>query len=591
MKIIDKINAKIAEGKSFFSFEYFPPRTEEGVENLYEKQERMVAHGPIFCDITWGAGGTTADVTLDIATTMQNQICVDTMMHLTCTNMPVESLGSALTEVKKHGIQNILALRGDPPKGQDKFETVEGGLSCALDLVRYIRKSFGDYFGICVAGYPEAHPESIVDDPVQMEKNYAANIAYLKEKVDAGGELIITQLFYDINLFFKFVKDCRSAGITCPILPGIMPIMTYGGFKRMTGFCKTKVPQDLADQIEALKDNEEGLKAFGIDHGAEMCRQLLAAGTPGLHLYALNVEPTVFGILEKIGFIDTKKVPKSLPWRHIPMGTKRVVEGVRPVGWALHNRSYVKRSKAWESFPTQRWAKQSVANLAAPSAYLTSSATRKTKAGAAWGTELTSIEDIKAVFVKYFAGEITLLPWADGAFEAVGLKEKLTAAIGKGFLPINALAAVNGAASDDATAGWGGAGGLVYQKGYVEFFASPETFAALLPKLKESSSLAFIAKAAGGEVTSSAVLASDATSVVSWGVFPGKEIVQPYVLDRASFLARADEAFALWSVEWGNLYEADSPSLALLKGIQDSWVLVAVLDNDYVSGDVFKVLA
>lgn len=184
MKIIDKIRAAEAEGRTLFSFEFFPPRTEEGVDNLLERLDRMAARGPAFCDITWGAGGTTADVTLDIAAKMQNLICVETMMHLTCTNMPADKIDEALEAAKKAGLCNILALRGDPPKGQENFEQVEGGYACALDLVKHIRAKYGDYFGIAVAGYPEGHPDGIVEgDAKATEENYRKGLVYLKEKV------------------------------------------------------------------------------------------------------------------------------------------------------------------------------------------------------------------------------------------------------------------------------------------------------------------------------------------------------------------------------------------------------------------------
>lgn len=142
-KIIDVMNKYMEEGKPFFSFEFFPPKTPDGVDNLFERMDRMVSYGPTFCDITWGAGGSTADLTLDIADRMQNEINVECMMHLTCTNMPEEKLATALTALKKFGVKNILALRGDPPQGQDKFEAVDGGFSCALDLIKYIRKETG----------------------------------------------------------------------------------------------------------------------------------------------------------------------------------------------------------------------------------------------------------------------------------------------------------------------------------------------------------------------------------------------------------------------------------------------------------------
>lgn len=224
-------------------------------------------------------------------------------MHLTCTNMPVEKLEAALQQCKEAGIRNILALRGDPPHGQEKFTQVEGGFSCALDLVRYIREKFGDYFCICVSGYPEAHPDSITDDPEQMEKNYRSDLAYLKEKVDAGADLVITQLFYDVDTFIKFVADCRKIGITVPILPGIMPIMTYNGFKKMTSFCKTKIPKHIGETVEILKDNDEAIKAYGISLGTMMVQRLLTAGVPGVHMYTLNLERSAVSILRHSGLL------------------------------------------------------------------------------------------------------------------------------------------------------------------------------------------------------------------------------------------------------------------------------------------------
>lgn len=263
---------------------------------------------PTFCDITWGAGGTTADLTLDIAARMQAEVGIETMMHLTCTNMPVEQLDGALARCKEAGVTNILALRGDPPKGQENFTAVEGGFACALDLVKHIRAKYGDFFGIAVAGYPEAHPDVIVlDDEAKMKENYDKDVAYLKEKCDAGADLVVTQLFYDVSLYFQFVKDCRAAGITVPIIPGIMPIMTYGGFKRMTSFCKTKVPAKVAAAVEALKDDDDKVREFGIELGTAMCKELLAGGAPGIHLYTLNLEKSPVAILESLGLAEKAK--------------------------------------------------------------------------------------------------------------------------------------------------------------------------------------------------------------------------------------------------------------------------------------------
>jgi len=302
-KIIELIRNKQEAHETFFSFEYFPPKTDQGVINLEEKQLHMVTMKPLFCDVTWGAGGSTSDLTLKIAKNMHSKIGMTTMMHVTCTNMPVSKIEVALQECKAAGIRNIVALRGDPPAGEGQFKQVEGGFACALDLVKYIRRQHGDYFGICVAGYPEAHPEKIVSDAEQMRANYLSDIDYLKQKVDAGADFVITQLFYDADGHIQFVKDCRARGITVPILPGVMPIGNYAGFKRMTTFCKTRIPQHIADVVEALKDNEEALKLYGISLWTVLCQRLLDNGAPGLHVYTLNQDKVTIAILRHCGLI------------------------------------------------------------------------------------------------------------------------------------------------------------------------------------------------------------------------------------------------------------------------------------------------
>jgi len=597
MKIVDKINKSIADGKTFFSFEFFPPRTEEGVENLFERQDRMASYGPLFCDITWGAGGSTADVTLDIATKMQNMICVETMMHLTCTNMPVEKLESALQEVKKAGIHNILALRGDPPKGEEEFKVVEGGFACALDLVKYIRAQYGDYFGIAVAGYPEAHPETIVEDPEQMKKNYWENLDYLKAKIDAGADFIVTQLFYRVDRFLQFVKDCRSIGINCPILPGIMPIMTYGGFKRMTTFCKTDVPQEVSDMMESIKDNDEAVKAYGIDLGVQMCKQLMEGGTCGLHMYTLNLERSAVAIMEHLGFIDKTSVPKPLPWRHIPNTRVGQGETVRPIFWSNRPKSYLHRTLDWDHFPSGRWGNSRSPAYGTLSDYQfmrrhSGNDKRKEKALKAWGAELRGVEDVAAVFVKYCQGEIGLLPWAEleGLTEESDvIRDQLVALNQAGYLTINSQPQINGEPSADPKHGWGGPGGYVYQKAYVEFFVSPEKLGPLLDQLNQCPTITYMAVNAAGDVVSNQ--AEDAVNAVTWGVFPGKEVEQPTVVDPVSFIVWKDEAFSLWETEWGSCYPEGSSSRQLLQHIKDTWYLVSLVDNDYIGGDLFKAFA
>lgn len=272
MKIIDKIKAAEASGKPAVSFEYFPPRSEEGVKNLYDRLGRMKEQEPLFVDFTWGAGGSTSDLTLELSTNAKLRYGIDVNMHMTCTNQKADKVDIALAGAVQAGVRNICALRGDPPLGQDKWTATEGGFTCALDLVKHIRKAYGDHFGISVSGYPEGHPEVIkpvselgrplsatekervMEDKegvqhVCSDEDMEKELSYLKEKIDAGGEVIITQLFYNPDIFLNFVRACRAKGITCPILPGVMLIQNYNGFKRMTEFCKTCVPKEVTERM------------------------------------------------------------------------------------------------------------------------------------------------------------------------------------------------------------------------------------------------------------------------------------------------------------------------------------------------------
>jgi len=328
-KIADLIKGKKAKGSIPISLEYFPPRSEVGVKNLNSRMDRMLKNVcPLFTDVTWGAGGSTAELSMQLALRAQKTGHVANL-HLTCTNMdkdgdPIKAVQDAIQEASDGGIRNIVALRGDPPAGQDEWKAAEGGFTCALDLVIYIRKHFGDRFGISVAGYPEGHPNAISElkegEEAELSKaekarcstfdgklfvckddDFEKEMEYLKKKVDAGADLIITQMFFDVEVFKIFVNECRKWGIRCPIIPGLMCINAYPGFKKMSKFCKTRVPKDIEEKMELIKDDAAAVKAFGVDYGARVCKELTDFGVEVLHFYTLNLEKVVYGITDKLG--------------------------------------------------------------------------------------------------------------------------------------------------------------------------------------------------------------------------------------------------------------------------------------------------
>lgn len=269
----------------YYSFEFFPPKTEAGLDNLFTRIDRMTSRlEPLFIDVTWGSAGSTSARTMAVASFAQRYCGVDVLCHLTTTGMSRAQLKQALDQAKSCGVRNILALRGDPPKGKRSWQQgdVSGG-DCdrAVDLVRLIRDLYGDFFGIAIAGHPEGHPSSTSVDE---------EIRHLKEKVDAGANFIITQFFYDVNIFLQFTHRCRENGILCPILPGIMPIQSYSSFVRMTSYCGISVPQHVMDLLEPVKDDDEAVKEIGCKIAGDMCQRILTAvidndvdGIDGVH--------------------------------------------------------------------------------------------------------------------------------------------------------------------------------------------------------------------------------------------------------------------------------------------------------------------
>lgn len=214
-------------------------------------------------------------------------------------------------EAKQHGCRNILALRGDPPAGQDEWQAVEGGFTHGVDLVRHIHAGYGDYFAIAVAGFPQYQFLPLEEREQEMR--------WLKEKIDLGVDFIFTQMFYDADVFIDWVKAVRAAGITIPIVPGIMPIQTWNGFQRATQLAKTVIPKPFLDALEPHKNNDEKVRAIGTKLVADMCRQILKAdiGIKGLHFYTMNLERGTKMLLEELNFVPRVETIKPLPWRQV----------------------------------------------------------------------------------------------------------------------------------------------------------------------------------------------------------------------------------------------------------------------------------
>ncbi len=281
-----RIDQILAGEEPCFSVEFFPPRTPEAVPRLYETVEALRPLKPSFVSVTYGAAGSTRDGTVEITEQLGRTAGLEAMPHLSCVGETREGLTAILDRFAALGVDNILALRGDPPRGEPNFVAPHGGLQSATELTEFIRERYD--FTIGGSCFPEVHPEA---------ESPAADLAYLKTKVDAGASFLITQLFFDNQVYFDFVAAARQMGIDVPIIPGVIPIASYGQVSRICKLCDASIPPELDSAMAALGGDAEAEAMLGIAYAARQCEELLAAGAPGIHFIALNRAPGTRAVL------------------------------------------------------------------------------------------------------------------------------------------------------------------------------------------------------------------------------------------------------------------------------------------------------
>ena len=272
------------------SFELFPPKTDAGEAAMFRHVGRLVEFEPSFITCTYGAGGSTRDKTLSIVSEVHERFGLSVASHLTCVGATVEELRDYLQQVTQLGIENIVALRGDPPQGETEFTATAGGFSYANELTEMIRAEFPK-LGIAVAGYPEAHQEAVSPE---------ADLVNLKRKVDAGGEVVLTQLFYDNQDFFRFRDACDKIGIGVPLVPGLLPVVNFNQIQRITNLCGARLPEDFTKALEASGDDAEAQVEVGVEFASRQVQELVDQGVPGIHFYVLNKSEATARVLQAV---------------------------------------------------------------------------------------------------------------------------------------------------------------------------------------------------------------------------------------------------------------------------------------------------
>lgn len=285
-----KIKELFDRGNPVFSFEFFPPKDEAGITSLMETVKNLQDLHPSFVSVTYGAGGSTRRKTIEITKRIKQELGIEAMSHLTCVGHSRDEISAILDEIETAGIENIMTLRGDPPRGEAHFVPHPDGFGHANELVTFIR-SQKPAFCLGVAGYPEGHPEA---------QSKEADLANLKRKVDAGANFIVTQLFFDTRDYFDLTERAQAVGIRLPVVPGIMPITDVAQIKRFTQMCGAKIPPALLAELETVDGNKEAVVEIGIRYSTAQCESLLKNGAPGIHFYTLNKSTSTRTILSDL---------------------------------------------------------------------------------------------------------------------------------------------------------------------------------------------------------------------------------------------------------------------------------------------------
>lgn len=505
---------------------------------------------PLFVNVTWGAGGSTATKTLHLAEICQRQLNLTTCLHLTCTNMPQGVIDETLEAAKEIGIRNILALRGDLPRVEEYSNTPCDGAAngasgrqfeYAVDLIKYIREKHGDYFCIGVAAYPEGHVEGACPERQDLE----FDLPFLIEKVKAGADFIMTQLFYDVEKYLSFEKRLRedASGVfkDLVIIPGLMPVQSFQMLKRISKLSGASIPSALLKRLEDARGDDEEVKRVGVDIVSEIIEKIKSTQTEslrGFHFYTLNLEKAVSFILERCNLIPLPEEESVIEETDSPVwngarrdrrsssvtsdpqnrviidadsgvtdslrhalsseaGFLKPSEQSRPPEIALaisEGEGALGREATWDDYPNGRFGNARSPAFGEIDGYGPSLHHSQAQAIKLWSYPVTT-DDISALFVRHIKGELEAIPWSEQELssESKVIQEHLINLNAKGWWTVASQPAVNGVKSTDEIFGWGPKNGFVFQKAFVEFFCPQEDWNILKAKLDKSEDMSYYA--------------------------------------------------------------------------------------------------
>ncbi|AET37629.1 methylenetetrahydrofolate reductase (NAD(P)H) MET12 Ecym_1400 [Eremothecium cymbalariae DBVPG len=615
------------------SLEFFPPKTEPGKNNLLARMARMSAMHPLFVTVTWGAGGTTSEKTLELAEFAQRDMNLTVCMHLTCTNMDNSILDAALRRAKEAGIKNILALRGDAPV-EENFDSTGAGLvqfRYAVDLVRYIKTNHGNDFCVGVAAYPEGHCEGEADG---REQSPLRDLPFLKEKVEAGADFVITQLFYDVEKFLAFEELFRKeVSATLPLFPGLMPVNSFLLFNRAAKLSHASIPDSVLDRFpHHVRGDDMQVKEIGVQVMVDIVEQIWTR-TNGrvkcFHFYTLNLEKSVANIFASSKILSTIAEDESASEidveadgdltiedgktessenlkkrrRQSSMNSERPYNRVilteghnfdlkcngappRKVVLSISQGSgSLGRDATWDEFTNGRFGDSRSPAYGEIDGYGPSMKVSVKRAYNLWGSP-KCLQDIITIFTRYLESSIDTLPWCDLGLspETALIQEELIELNNRGYLTLSSQPSTNSSSSSDKIFGWGPADGVVYQKAFVELFVQKHAWENdLKPRIETSSgSFSYYLGDSSGHFDSN--MEPQSANVVTWGVFPNSQILQTTIIEEESFKAWRDEAFSIW-LKWSQLFPRNTPENTFLRQMHQDCYIISIVYHDFTDFD------
>lgn len=558
-----------------FSFDFFLPDSDQGVLDLRARVERLASVDPLFIDLESRGDAASVRAALRECAHAKRVAGLATLFHVGSEALPTPELLALLRGARAAGVVNVVVERCAVTPA-----AINAPSPRVADLVRLIRAEFGDAFCISVHGFPPSAGNS--------GGAYEDGLVQLRAEQDAGAEVVLVRHVLDARDFARFRRDTAAAGVALPLVCSVLPAHNVANFRHVNAHCGVALPPALDADLRALEGDAQRLERYAVRATAQLCRELVSLGAACLHVLTMNLEGAAVALLAELGLAGpTAAARRVLPWR--PSGDEgRVGESVRPIHWSNLPASYLERTAGWDAYGGTWTGAARVFQPPLPEHLVPPWAGTPEERRAMWGAAPASQRDVWAVFAGFVEGRVPRLPWSPAALlpETRAISGRLADLNRAGFLTINSQPRVNAARSDDPVHGWGGPGGYVYQKAYVEAFAPPGHVAALMAVCARRPSITYHAVDARGNAYSNC--RTRGAHAVTWGVFPGREVSQPTVVDPDAFLAWKSEAFALWVTQWAAIYEEDSDASCLIHDIHDSYFLVNLVDHDFRAGDLLE---